>query len=275
MGAVQFSPRPDWDGLRRSMFDFGHSSCWNGSPYAPFSGMTGPGQLPSDLSGEDWELLLNQAVGFATQQAARLRWRGALGGVLPDGYDPNSIASEAILELLKGWAPHPEFQSGSQPLALPSSLPDVRRQLQRLVLRQLNRFHHRKENRLLRNEPDLSPFLTDDGELVPIVEALSASDPDPAQILLLTETTAEMDNSIAAFSAFLGTERRLKRLFHCLCAGIRQPKALASKLKLSRQAITSLQKRLQRRFARFLQAPQPANYARAPEKLSKYPLDCQ
>jgi hypothetical protein len=51
-----------------------------------------------------------------TYQITRFRWRGDPGGVLPFGYDANSIAAEAILELLStdpASAPSPPFANGS------------------------------------------------------------------------------------------------------------------------------------------------------------------
>ena len=66
----------------------------------------------------DWNLFLEQTVLYATYQIGRLRWRGDPGGVLPFGYDANSIAAEAILELLStdpsltSAASHP-FANGS------------------------------------------------------------------------------------------------------------------------------------------------------------------
>ena len=48
-----------------------------------------------------WQALLNHATLYATQQVNRLRWRRKFGGVLPDGYDPESIAAQAVADLLQ------------------------------------------------------------------------------------------------------------------------------------------------------------------------------
>ena len=45
-------------------------------------------------------LLFQQTLRFAEYQIERLRWRGDYGGVLPEGYDANSIAAQAIMEFL-------------------------------------------------------------------------------------------------------------------------------------------------------------------------------
>src|SRR4051812_16913465 len=91
--------------------------------------------------------------------ANRLRWRGDPTGVLPDGYDPNSIASQAIFDFLHGVA-----ADNREPLVScgPDS-PDpsaLQHDLNRLVLRHVTRLYHRKENFLLCNANDL-PFVPD------------------------------------------------------------------------------------------------------------------
>ncbi len=56
--------------------------------------MTGPApNWQTALTEADWQSLFNKAVLYATHQVNRLRWRGDLPGVLPDSYDPNSIAA--------------------------------------------------------------------------------------------------------------------------------------------------------------------------------------
>src|SRR5439155_9808083 len=41
----------------------------------------------------------------------------------------------------------------------------------------VNRSHHRKENSLLSNEPDLAPILSQDGETVSLVDVMPAPQP--------------------------------------------------------------------------------------------------
>jgi hypothetical protein len=53
------------------------------------------------LSQQDWESLFQETLLFAHYQVQRLRWRGLHGGIMPDGYDPNSLASQAFLDLLQ------------------------------------------------------------------------------------------------------------------------------------------------------------------------------
>src|SRR6266576_6468189 len=66
--------------------------------------MEGPehnGGGPPEHEAPDWERLLRETEEFAQFQIERLFWRGKKGGVLPDGYDANSIAAEAVEEVLR------------------------------------------------------------------------------------------------------------------------------------------------------------------------------
>src|SRR6266404_3163840 len=58
-------------------------------------------QALRDLPDQLWDWLLNDAERFAAKQIRRYRWRGAKAGVLPRGYDANSIAAQAITELFQ------------------------------------------------------------------------------------------------------------------------------------------------------------------------------
>ena len=215
--------------------------------------------LEETLAEENWEQLLKQTVLFAAEQINRLRWRGARGGLLPEGYDPNSLAAEAVAQLFflasaeeKGPteatvadAPH-TTQHAPHPTDLP-------KQLHRLVLQQINRLHHRKETSLLRNADDFAPVLTDDGETLGLLEALPAPDADPLEILLQKESAAELEQFREQFNASLAKERGLRHAFECLRAGIWQPKALARKLKVQARAIENLRKRLRRQLTALVQ----------------------
>jgi len=49
----------------------------------------------------NWRFLLNHTILYSFNHVNRWRWRGDLGGVLPDGFDASSVAAEAIYLLLK------------------------------------------------------------------------------------------------------------------------------------------------------------------------------
>src|SRR5205814_1266697 len=110
---------------------------------------------PAVLAAESWEFLLPRAHLYPAGHISRWHHRGSLGCVLPDGFDPNSLASEAIAEFL--------HKSARQSELLDWTITEIQRDLERRVRRHINRLHHRSENRLVRNEPDLVPFTLDDG----------------------------------------------------------------------------------------------------------------
>ena len=134
-----------------------------------------------------------------------------------------------------------------QPSTLNSRHSSLHPRLCRLVRRHIDRLHHRKENFLLRNEPDLARVVTDDGETISPLETIPAPDITPIETL----TRAEDDAETEKFKTFLGRERRLKALLECLRDGEGRPKALARKLRLRPLAIQNLRKRLKRRSLEF------------------------
>src|SRR6516162_1755823 len=60
--------------------------------------MAGANSHLRTLSQQDWEYLFQQTLLFAHYQVRRLRWRGAHRGVMPDGFDANSLAAQAFLD---------------------------------------------------------------------------------------------------------------------------------------------------------------------------------
>ena len=96
-------------------------------------------------------------------------------GFLPDGFDPNALVSEDITEFLQN--------SVQQPKLLHLPLTDIQRNLERRVRRHINHLHHRSENRLIRNEPDIIPVTLDDGEAVSIIELIEDQSPRPDKML--------------------------------------------------------------------------------------------
>jgi len=195
------------------------------------------------LSSESWEFLLKRTILYAAGHINRWYWRGALGGVLPDGFDPKSLAAEVIAEFLQDSAQ--EGDLGHQPAA------NIQRDLERRVRRHVNRLHHRSENRLFRNEPDLALVNLDDGEAVSIIELIEEPSRSPNEALLEKESLIRFDRLKFLFSAFLGKDRQLLRLFDLFCAGRSKPKDLASSLNLRRSTVKNLRRRLLRKWAQF------------------------
>src|SRR3954462_7084998 len=68
-------------------------------PLQPSASASAP--LPPNLPDEVWDWLLKDAERFAAKHIHQYRWRGAKGGVLPGGFDANSIAAQAVVEFLQ------------------------------------------------------------------------------------------------------------------------------------------------------------------------------
>ncbi len=74
------------------------------------------GTLPrtTNLPDEVWDWLLKDSEGFARRQIKKYRWRGARGGVLPRGFDANSIAAQAVLEFFQPTKDRSSGNTGDQ-----------------------------------------------------------------------------------------------------------------------------------------------------------------
>jgi len=185
-------------------------------------------------------LLLQQTESFADIEIHYgYYWREAYGGVLPGGYDASSVAAEALAELFNE-------QPENGLILVPRML---RVELKKRARKIINRLHHRMENRIMRSEPDMLPFLTDDGETIRVVEKVAGPDPTPLDILLEKEETARFEEFKAQIRALLAHDRLLLRLFDCFCADFCKPKDQARKLKLPVRDIQDLQRRLRRKLA--------------------------
>ena len=166
-------------------------------------------------------------------------WRDGFGGVLPGGYDASSVAAEALTDLFNE-------QPENGLILVPRML---RVEIKKRARKIINRLHHRMENRIMRNTPDLAPFLTHDGETITVAETVLAQDPSPMEILSEKEDAARFEEFRARIRALLAQERGLLRLFDCFCADICKPKDQARKLKLPVGDIQKLQRRLRRTLA--------------------------
>jgi hypothetical protein len=157
--------------------------------------------VPAALSAEGWDIVFQQIVRFADYQVTRLRWRRQFGDLLPGGFDSNSIAAQAITEFLQRCPDSSGFPRRCERLSLSSGeregvraslsaadlahgLKPILWEVKRLVLRQVTRLHHLKENWLLSNEPDLALVLDQDGDLVSPLELLPAPDVQPDEALI-------------------------------------------------------------------------------------------
>ena len=136
---------------------------------------------------------------------------------------------------------------------------EIQRNLERRVRRHVNRLQHRSENRLIRNEPDLTRVSLDDGETVSIIELIEDPSPRPDKALLDKESLLQFDQLKLQFSAFLRKDRRLARLFQLYCDGQSRTEDLASSLKLHPGTVKNLRRQLRRRWAQFHAGLFPTN----------------
>ena len=194
----------------------------------------------------NWESILKTTIRYATEKINHLRWRGSIGGVLPDGYDGKSIASQAIADLLE------TGQDRFHPV--PNLLPNARAiqlDLYRRVNQHINRLYHRKERLLIRNEPDLALVFVEDGEYIPYIETVADTAPSPAEAIINQEKAAELNRFETDFQIALGKSRRLVQTFEAMRDGIHQPRLIGRRLGLRPHTINKLQKRLRRQAVKF------------------------
>jgi hypothetical protein len=201
---------------------------------------------PQPPEQDTWNRLLKQTELFAAGQAAVRWWRHAHDGVMPDGYDPSSIAAQAVTDLLQNRRVNKDQNLTEDQIR------QIQNELERLVCQIVDRLRHRKENSLLCNEPDLATVFTDDGESVRIVETIPDPSPNPAETFLHAERAAEVEHRQNQFEATLAKDRPLKTLFGSFRRGLSTPRALARKLKTTTRAIDNLQKRLKRKWTQFV-----------------------
>ena len=100
---------------------------------------------------DDWRFLLEKTEKFAAKELDRYCWREVSGGVLPGGYDPSSVAAEAIAEFLRD----------RKAKALIRKLQDLRKHLRKRARKIVNRLHHRMENEFVVSECDLDTTIHD------------------------------------------------------------------------------------------------------------------
>jgi len=189
---------------------------------------------------ENWKKLSKEAFWHARRLVSYRWWRGNSNGVLPEGYDPESIANEAVAELFNGKC---------------RLKPDYKREelgyeLRRLVYNQVHRFQRRKETLLVRNEVDLTPApLRERGRS--IVEAVPGTDERPDEQAIRNEGWVLIRRFMGEFSAFLGAEPELRELFECICGGCEKREEIAERLGIKVRAVTNARKRLDRRLDEF------------------------
>jgi hypothetical protein len=203
-----------------------------------------PGERVQErLRWEDWKSLRKEAVAFAAKEMKRRKWRGASGGVLPEGVDAEDLADYAISEML----------SGQAKLALGWVRSRLMAELERLVSQRLRVLHGRKEASMVRSEWEVVAGGGDD-ELVSLFELMGSPMADGLEEAVEREEVAERESTRKAFEDSLG-EGKLRWVYRCLCIGVTKREEMARLLGLEEKAVKNLRRMLERRAAAFVRPP--------------------
>jgi hypothetical protein len=185
------------------------------------------------LRWEDWETLLPELIECAKGEIARRRWRGSKVGVLPEGFDANSVASEVVMRALQGEAR----------LAPGWTRERLVKELMRKVSNEVRRLHKLMETRAMRSEWDVLLPL-ESGALRSVLAKMpgGAGGWDDGQVR--DKVRKETEQRIA--EALRGGDQAVEKLFGCLRAGVVKRREIAARLGMSLTEVTNCRKRLDR-----------------------------
>ena len=186
------------------------------------------------LQWENWERLLKETTFFAKEQIRRRWWRGSKNGVLPQGYDENSVAAEVVVKVL----------SGRCRLALGWTRERLQRELNRLVSNEIRRLHSLKEAALMRGEWDILPPSAE-GKLRSVFDWMRATYGGGELVDKVLEAARESNRR--KLESKLGADERAKGVLNCLYSGVRKRRDIAAKLGIDVKAVTAARKRLERK----------------------------
>jgi len=151
-----------------------------------------------DISSEvQWGFLLRRTTIFATRLVSCFSWRGSVGGILPEGYDPSSVAAQAVAE----WLQNAPKQSNENFHQFP--LTQTCRDLEFLVRKQVHQLRNRMENVLVCNEEDQVTNLLEDGEIPRLTESAPAPDANPSEMAAECEADVDVDVCQPAFEWYI------------------------------------------------------------------------
>jgi len=181
--------------------------------------------------------LLPELIEFAKGEIRRRRGRGSKKGVLPEGFDANSVAAEVVQAALQGEAR----------LALGWTRERLINELNRKVSNEVRRLHKLMETRAVRSEWDvLVP--TESGEVRSVFAWIkarsSAGGWDDGQV----RDKVRKETEVRIAEALRGGDESVERLFGCLRAGIVKRRQIAAMLRMSVTEVTNCRKRLDRKL---------------------------
>jgi hypothetical protein len=194
--------------------------------------------IKARLQWENWEWLLPRLAAYAKQEIGRRRWRGKRSGVLPDGYDANSIAAEVVAGALQGKAR----------LARGWTLERLEKELQRLVSNEVRRLHKKKETSVMRSEWEVLPPDANN-EPRSVFSGMRAEGPSGLDANVVDAQVREKQKAELRIAERLrGGDEMVEKLFWCLREGMVKRRKIASRLGVSVEEVTNCRKRLNRKL---------------------------
>ncbi len=184
---------------------------------------------------EDWETLLPELIEFAKGEMWRRKWRGSKSGVLPEGFDANSVASEVVMAALQGEAR----------LAPGWTRQRLMKELKRKTSNEVRRLHKLMETRAVRSEWEL--LMPRENEALRSVFAgmtarSSVGGWDDGQV----RDKVRKETELRIAGALRGGDQAVEKLFGCLRAGVVKRREIAARLGMSVTEVTNCRKRLDR-----------------------------
>lgn len=181
------------------------------------------------LSREDWKSLSRDARLIAAR-----RLKG--GKVLPDGYDAESVAEEAIADVL----------AGRRRVGLGCTRARLVRTLERLIWGKIRNLELRKEAAVVRGQ------WGEDGKS--IVGNVRDEGLDGYQRLVAREAEREREDLRQKLRGLLSGEPELASLFECRWMGMTNPGEIGRRLGMSEVEVMRARRRLDRRMAEWRKA---------------------
>src|SRR5205085_11390238 len=130
-------------------------------------------------------------------------WREVSGGVLPSGYDSDSVAAQGVVEFLRDRKAKPLIRTPQE----------LRKHLRKRARKIINRLHHRMENEFMVSECDLDPIIHEDSEVVGAPEEFPAPEADPAQEAIRHADAERLEDLKQQLILYVGEDQLLKDLF--------------------------------------------------------------
>lgn len=188
---------------------------------------------------EDWVTLGPKAVRLAAGEMKRRRRRGS-GGVLPSGYDAESIAAEAVADVLEG----------KGHLAPGCTRERLVKELERLIRRKIRRLASLKETRVTEGGLGVEESDTEN-ELAKRAREVPDGSRSGYDAVVAREREERREGLRRELERYLESEPELVEVFRCLWSGITKPGEIARRVGVPAEMVGVLRKRLERRMERF------------------------